>query len=135
MPVAFNSPAGCFYTQADRGQNLDQIYELFRGYAKIFRPPTRPGMVNGATPALCLPLSIHIFQTEVTIDEYTLHYLFVVRIRSHIAVLRLFSVPTVCRPGHRDQWRILINVLDIPQVSYAIIMPTTAIVALHFIYR
>ena len=33
------------------------------------------------------------------------------------------------------QWQILINILRIPQVSYAIILPTTAIVALHFIYR
>ena len=34
-----------------------------------------------------------------------------------------------------NQWRILMNILGIPQVSYAIILPTTAVVALHFIYR
>ena len=33
------------------------------------------------------------------------------------------------------QWQILINILGIPLVSYVIILPTTAIVALHFIYR
>ena len=32
-----------------------------------------------------------------------------------------------------EQWRILINILGILQVSYVIILPTTAIVAISFI--
>ena len=39
------------------------------------------------------------------------------------------------RYNTRDQWRILINILGILQVSYAIILSTTATVALNFIYR
>ena len=31
------------------------------------------------------------------------------------------------------QWRILMNILGIPQVSYYIILPTTAIVAFHLL--